>query len=100
MNAQFEIGDVVEYAGKGSEAYVIAVSSDKLQLLFYDGSCGWHFLTTFMGYKRTFKKWNAEKIKSVATEGLYCRASGDKSYIDNLTYIELLDRIKNESQPQ
>jgi hypothetical protein len=90
----FKVGDIVEYVGCGSEALVVDMSETKLSLLFMDGS----YNNNYEPQKTTKlinTKWTSEYIESVLNKGLKNRLiTGYPNYVDNLTYIEILARLK------
>jgi hypothetical protein len=94
MNEQYKEADIVEYAGIDSEAYVLNVNIDQIRLLFFDGSCGWYNIDA-AHLKLTAKKWSKKKLQNTIKLGFFkWDRTKTSSYIDNLTYIEILAKVK------
>jgi hypothetical protein len=93
MNNEFKIGDSVNC--NFQDVYVLNVGENKLKILFNDGSCGWHYTWDINNWTHSiFTKWTPEYLKERAEIGFR------RGWIDNLTYIELLDRAnRNELKP-
>jgi len=94
----FEVGDVIEYGGEGSEAYIVDINRNSLCILFFDGSIGWHDIQD-SNFKRTSKNWDSNKLRNIIELGFSkgCRVKR-AGYIDNLTYIELLAWTKEYAE--
>jgi hypothetical protein len=86
MNEQFKVGDYLKY-GRRALAYVIATSDSRVHCLFFDGSHDWHFRDSFI---LTSKKWSRKYLRRIAKKAFkYFK-------LDNLTYLELMAKTKNE----
>lgn len=94
MAIEFKVGDIIG-ADTISHVYVVDVQKDELRILFNDGSCGWHQMWAFEFWKYSSSKiWTAKYLRERAKMGF------DEGWIDNLTYIELLDRAKQNERTE
>ena len=91
MNNEFKVGEFVAYGVEGKIAFILAIDGELLRLLFFDGSHGWHDVT-FGDFSPTSNKWPANELEEVITHAFN---RTDYYHLDNLTYIELLDKLKN-----
>ena len=82
QNKEFKVGDFVRHVPSNQLAWII---NDRYELLWSSiGSINqWSGLSDFRKTKRKFN------IKTVLNKGL------KKRYMDNLTYIEILARVKH-----
>jgi hypothetical protein len=98
MNDQFKVGDIVGYGGNpGAEAYVVKIEGTQMMILFFDGSCGWHNLEP-MSFTRTGRRWDPDKIRGLVEDGLFKRDFAGRQYIDNLTYVEILNQLNERTE--
>lgn len=92
MAIEFKAGDVVS-SSISSHVYVVDTKKYELKILFNDGSCGWHRIWDTEDWRYSFSmKWTPQYLRERATMGF------DKRWIDNLTYIELLDRANQNER--
>ncbi len=89
MKDNFKVGDIVNSSYSIHPFYVVAVKKEYLKILFDDGSCGWHDIVDHHSWKHSNSTiWTPEYLKERIEIGF------KGGWIDNLTYVELLNQIK------
>ena len=99
MKNEFKVGDFVSFGKPGKRsgiAYVIAIEKEMIHLLFCDNTRGW-YNTSFGTFNISKDKWSNKRLEEIATRA-FDRPNNDYYHLDNLTYIEILGKISNESR--